>query len=97
MRKRPSGNGGDIPARLTDDADLAKTVTMVGNRRLSECTPDEILANDLCIQLRSGFHVSMMTNDERAVMHKIHGDLWFAKWNYTLDDFDAINPHPSSD
>ena len=41
-------------------------------------------------QLKSGFHPSMMEDNEKELMKDAYGDEWYEKWNYIKEDLDDI-------
>jgi hypothetical protein len=47
--------------------------------------------SNLEIQLRSGLHPSLTTENERNLLKEAYGAEWYKKWDYTIEDLENIN------
>ncbi len=41
-------------------------------------------------QLQAGFHLSMMEDNEKALMADAYGDEWYERWGYVKEDLEDI-------
>lgn len=41
-------------------------------------------------QIRSGFHPSMLEENEKMLLADAHGEEWYKKWDYVKEDLDDI-------